>query len=418
MSKGALAGLKVLDLSRVLAGPWATQILGDLGADVIKVERPVRGDDTRGWGPPEMEAGGDVFSAYYLACNRNKRSLALDLSSEDGAAVVRRLAASADVLVENFKVGTLARYGLDYQALRTLNPGLVYCSITGFGQTGPYAGRGGYDFLAQGMGGLMSVTGPVPDSPTKVGVPVADIFTGLYAVVAIQAALRYRDLTGRGQHIDCALLDTVVGILANQAMNWFVGGAVPSPMGNAHPNVVPYRTFAARDGQLIVAVGSDTQFRGLCQVLGRPELAEHPDYSSNSCRVVNRVRLETLLEELISAHARAWLLARMEDLGVPGGPINTVDAVFQDPQVAARQMVEVLQVAGCGIAQLRFPALLSESPAAMRLPPPALGADGVTILKELGLADADIARLSRAGILYAPDRAGIVSSQGERNGQA
>lgn len=403
MTQGALDGIKVLDLSRILAGPWATQMLGDLGAEVIKVERPGQGDDTRTWGPPSVELDGKVFSAYYLACNRNKKSVAIDISTPAGADLVRRMAAEADVLVENFKTGNLARYGLDYASLAKVNPGLIYCSVTGFGQTGPYAARGGYDFLVQGMGGLMSITGADANHPTKVGVPVIDMFTGLYAVIAIQAALIHRANTGEGQHIDCALLDSAVGILANQAMNHLVGGVVPVPLGNSHPNVVPYRTFAARDGHVIVAVGNDGQFRALCDALGRDDLRDHPDYARNELRVRNRTVLEAALEDEISRHDGAALIALMEARGVPGGPINRIDAVFTDPHVIARKMqVSVKTPGGDRVPQLRFPPVMSASPATIRRAPPALGADGAEVMAALGLDAAEIETLCATGILHLP----------------
>ncbi|TCT00224.1 CaiB/BaiF CoA transferase family protein [Aquabacter spiritensis] len=401
---GALDGIRVLDLSRVLAGPWATQILGDLGAEVIKVERPGAGDDTRAWGPPSAELGGEQFSAYYLTCNRNKQSIAIDIALPEGAALIRRMAREADILVENFKTGDLARYGLDYDSLRAINPRLIYCSVTGFGQTGPYAGRGGYDFLVQGMGGLMSVTGKSADDPVKVGVPVIDIFTGLYATIAIQAALHHRERSGEGQHIDCALLDTSVAILANQGMNWLVGGVTPRPMGNSHPNVVPYRTFAAADGHIIVAVGNDKQFGALCRVLGRTDLAEHPDYLTNELRNRNRAMLEPELECEISSWNSAELLAAMDAAGVPGGPINRIQAVFADPQVQARGMVvPVATPDGHGTPQVRFPAIMSSSPATIRRAPPALGADGAAILRDLGLDDTEIQLLTKAGAICLPE---------------
>lgn len=401
-----LAGIRVLDLSRVLAGPWATQILGDLGAEVIKIERPGAGDDTRSWGPPWLDDEGGA-SGYYLATNRNKRSLAVDISRPEGAALVRRLAADCDIVVENFKVGALARYGLDHAELRAINSRLIYCSITGFGQDGPYAELGGYDFLVQAMGGLMSVTGPLGGEPTKVGVPVIDLLTGLYAVIAIQAALRHRDATGEGQYVDCALLDTAVAILANQGMNYLVGGQVPQPMGNAHPNVVPYRPFRASDGHVIVAVGNDGQFRALCQVLGRPDLAADPAYASNSLRVANRVELEAALEAEIAARPAAPLLAQMETAGVPGGPINRLDQVFADPQVVARGMVESFAREGLPPVRLtRFPARLSASPARIRALPPGLGADGRAVLRAFCLTDDEIAALVDDGVVTLPPGAG------------
>lgn len=400
---GPLSGIRVLDLSRVLAGPWATQVLGDLGAEVVKIEKPGQGDDTRSWGPPWLETEQGTFSAYFLACNRNKRSLAVDLATSNGADIVRRLAMEADVVVENFKVGSLSRYGLDHESLRRLNPRLVYCSITGFGQDGPYAERGGYDFLVQGMGGLMSVTGPEGGEPTKVGVPVVDLFTGLYAVIAIQAALRHRDRTGEGQHIDCALLDSTVGVLANQGMNWLVGGHIPKPMGNGHPNVVPYRTFAAADGHLIVAIGNDGQFKAFCRLLGRADLADHPDYASNAGRVANRAALEEALAVDISGYRSADLLERMTAAGVPGGPINRLDQVFSDPQVQARRMVETFALEeGKAMHLTRFPAKLSASPASIRSLPRALGADSADILAGLGLSGEDIRNLQDNGIVATP----------------
>lgn len=405
---GALQGLRVLDLSRVLAGPWASQILGDLGAEVIKVEQPGKGDDTRGWGPPFLPDGGDdsdIFSGYYLACNRNKRSIAIDMAKPEGAALVKRLAAVSDVVLENFKVGALARYGLDYASLRAVNPRLVYCSITGFGQDGPYARRGGYDFLIQAMGGLMSVTGPAEGSPgsepTKVGVPVSDLFTGLYAVIAIQAALRHRDHSGEGQHIDCALLDTTVAILANQGMNYLVGGQVPRPMGNAHPNVVPYRPFETADGHLIVAVGSDAQYQALCRLLGRDDLADDPRLQRNAGRVAHRVELEAALQDTLATRRRDDVLAAMEKHGVPGGPINRIDQVFADPHIQARQMVETHATPnGTTLPLTRFPARLSATPATIRHTPPHLGQDGTAILRDLlQLDDTDIAGFTARGIV-------------------
>jgi len=401
---GALDQIKVLDLSRVLAGPWATQILGDLGAEVIKIERPGKGDDTRSWGPPGIDIEGESFSAYYLACNRNKRSLALDIAHPQGAEVIRRLAKEADIIVENFKVGTLARYGLGYQDLSRINPRLIYCSITGFGQTGPYAARGGYDFLIQGMGGLMSVTGETPEAPTKVGVPVIDLFTGLYATIAIQAALIHRATTGEGQHIDCALLDSSVGILSNQAMNWLVGHQVPKPMGNAHPTVVPYRTFAAKDGNLIVAVGSDSQFKALCKVLDRPDLSAAPDYATNDGRRRNRAVLEAELEKEIARWESAILLAAFDAAHVPGGPINRIDAVFADAQVQARGMVARVKSGTQDLSLLRFPPVLSATPAAIRRPPPGLGENGQAVLEELGLSKAEITALADGGVVALPEQ--------------
>ncbi|WP_110648246.1 CaiB/BaiF CoA transferase family protein [Salinicola peritrichatus] len=338
-----LAGLKVLDLSRVLAGPWCTQQLADLGADVIKIERPGRGDDTRAWGPPWLEdtreSENTRESAYFLSANRGKRSVAIDLASAEGQQLVRRLAARADVVIENFKVGGLAGYGLDYASLKRLKPDLVYCSITGFGQDGPYAERAGYDFLIQGMGGLMSLTGGADAAggePTKVGVAITDIFTGLYAANAILAALRRRDASGEGAYIDMALLDVQVGVLANQALNYLTSGQVPRRMGNAHPNIVPYQAFAAADGHLIITVGNDGQFRRLCEALGEPALADDPRFATNAERVAHRDLLIPLLSDRLKTRARNEWLERLEAAGVPCGPINTLDQVFDDPQVRHR----------------------------------------------------------------------------------
>lgn len=408
ITPGALEGLRVLELSRVLAGPWAGQILGDLGAEIIKVERPGQGDDTRAWGPPFLADGEGAdanFSGYYLACNRNKRSIAINLAKPEGAALVRQLAQECDVLIENFKVGGLKRYGLDYDSLREENPRLIYCSITGFGQNGPYAPRGGYDFLIQGLGGLMSMTGSAEGTagsePTKVGVPVIDLLTGLYAVIAIQAALRHRERTGEGQHIDCALLDTSVAILANQGMNYLVGDTIPRPMGNAHPNVVPYRPFAVADGHVIVAVGNDRQFQALCRMLERTDLANDPRFTNNSGRVQHRAALEAALEAELASRSRTEVLAAMEQHQVPGGPINNLDQVFADPQVKARGMVERLRTAhGTDLPLTRFPAVLSASPAAIHRPPPHLGQDSVEILRDLArLSDDEIAALIEAGVI-------------------
>ena len=327
-----LTGLKVVELARILAGPWAGQLLADLGAEVIKVERPGSGDDTRGWGPPFASDGS---AAYFHGCNRGKSSVSIDLESEEGQARVRSLARDADILIENFKVGGLARYGLDHASLAAINPRLVYCSITGFGQDGPYAPRAGYDFMIQGLGGIMDLTGDPDGPPQKIGVAFADIFTGVYAATAILAALRGRDATGMGCHIDMALLDVQVAVLANQAMNYLVGGTVPHRLGNAHPNVVPYQTFAVADGHVIVAVGNDAQFRRLCLVLG---VADEERFATNADRVRNRDALIALLAPAIAQRRRDELLAALAAAGIPGGPINDVAEVFADPQVVARGM--------------------------------------------------------------------------------
>lgn len=330
-----LAGIKVVELARILAGPWAGQLLADLGAEVIKVERPGKGDDTRNWGPP---FAADGSAAYFHGCNRGKTSVAIDLETAEGQAAIRALAADADILIENFKVGGLAKYGLDHASLTALNPRLIYCSITGFGQDGPYASRAGYDFMIQGMGGIMDLTGEPDGEPQKTGVAYADIFTGLYASNAILAALHGREATGRGCHIDMALLDTQVAVLANQAMNYLVSGETPTRMGNAHPNIAPYQTFAVADGHLIVAVGNDGQFARFCALLGASGLSEDARFAGNADRVRNRVALVAALEPLLLLRQRDELLTAMAAAGVPGGPINTVAQVFADPQVVARGM--------------------------------------------------------------------------------
>jgi crotonobetainyl-CoA:carnitine CoA-transferase CaiB-like acyl-CoA transferase len=330
-----LAGLKVLELARILAGPWAGQLLADLGATVVKVERPEVGDDTRHWGPPFASDGA---AAYFHACNRGKASVALDLGTAGGQASVRALAAEADVVIENFKVGGLAKCGLDYPAMAAANPGLVYCSITGFGQDGPYANRAGYDFIIQGMGGAMSLTGEPDGAPQKSGIAYADLFTGLYATVAILAALRERDRTGKGAHIDMALLDTQVGVLANQALNWMVSGKVPHRMGNGHANLVPYQAFETAGGPVIVAVGNDAQFARLCTLLGMEALAADERFRTNPARVVHRAELIPLLSQAIARRGQREFSEALEAEGIPAGPINAVDQVFADPQVVHRGM--------------------------------------------------------------------------------
>jgi crotonobetainyl-CoA:carnitine CoA-transferase CaiB-like acyl-CoA transferase len=330
-----LAGLKVLELARILAGPWAGQLLADLGAEVIKVERPGAGDDTRHWGPP---FAADGAAAYFHSCNRGKTSVAIDLESPSGQEQVRALAAQSDVLIENFKVGGLARYGLDYPSLSALNPALVYCSITGFGQTGPYSSRAGYDFIIQAMGGAMSLTGEPDRPPQKSGVAYADLFTGLYSTVAILAALRERDRTGRGAHIDMALLDCQVAVLANQALNWMASGRVPHRMGNGHVNLVPYQAFPTRDGEVIIAVGNDRQYGRLCMLLDLPGLAADERFRTNAGRVTHRAELVPLIEAATRLRERAELSDALEQAGIPAGPINPIDAVFADPQVIARGM--------------------------------------------------------------------------------
>ena len=390
LQPGALAGVRVLDLSRVLAGPWAGQLLADLGADVVKVERPGAGDDTRAWGPPWL-SGPDGHStgesAYYLSANRNKRSVTIDISSAEGQSLVRRLASKADVVLENFKVGGLAQYGLDYASLKAINPRLVYCSITGFGQTGPYASRAGYDFLIQGMGGLMSLTGRPDGSegagPMKVGVALTDIMTGLYATVAVLAALKRREQSGEGQHIDLALLDVQIACLANQAANYLVGGVVPQRMGNAHPNIVPYQEFPTADGYMIVAVGNDSQFANLCKTLGKPEWSSDERFATNPQRVKYRRELIALIHgETVRRTTDEWVAA-MEAAGVPCGPINTLDRVFADPHVQARgTRIEMPHPLAKDVALVANPIRLSESPVQYRNAPPTLGQHTEAVLSD------------------------------------
>ncbi|WP_341988901.1 CaiB/BaiF CoA-transferase family protein [Azorhizobium sp. AG788] len=373
-----LEGLKVLELARILAGPWIGQVLADLGADVIKVESP-DGDDTRTWGPPFVEAadGGDLSAAYFHAANRGKKSVVVDFRTPEGQADVLRLAAKADVLVENFKVGGLKKYGLDAETLRAAHPRLIYCSVTGFGQTGPYAERAGYDYLVQGMGGLMELTGEPKGEPMKVGVAFADIFTGLYATVGILAALRRRDATGQGATVDMALLDCQVGVLANQAMNYLVSGTAPTRLGNAHPNIVPYQVFAVSDGYVIVAVGNDAQFRRFCAVIGDAALGEDPAYATNRERVRLREELVERLTDLVATFTKADLLAKLEAAGVPAGPINRLNEVFDDPQVIARRMridVPAPDAAGGTIPGVRTPITIDGQPMVSDQPSPALGA--------------------------------------------
>ncbi|MEW4458079.1 CaiB/BaiF CoA-transferase family protein [Roseibium algicola] len=384
-----LKGIKVVELARILAGPWTGQTLADLGADVIKVESP-QGDDTRGWGPPFVkdEAGADRDAAYFHACNRGKRSIAVDFRTQEGQDLVRRLVADADILVENFKVGGLAKYGLDYDSLSKVNPKLIYCSITGFGQDGPYAHRAGYDFMIQGMGGIMDLTGDPEGDPQKIGVAFADIFTGLYGVIGVLAALRRRDETGEGEWVDMALLDAQVGVLANQALNYFVSGKAPKRLGNAHPNIVPYQVFPASDGHLIIAVGNDGQFRRLCAVLGLPELADNPRYATNAARVAARSDLVPILTAETSTRARDDLLAALEGEGVPAGPINSVEDVFNDKQVLHRDMkvdLPATGVEGGSVASVRTPIRFRNGTLVLDRAAPALGEHTEEILKELGI---------------------------------
>ena len=383
----ALAGIRVLDLSRVLAGPWSTQILADLGADVVKVEVPGRGDDTRAWGPPFLKGadGEDEIgtSAYYLAANRNKRSIAVDFASPEGAALLRQLATKADIVIENFKVGGLKKYGLDWESLRAVKPNLVYCSVTGFGQTGPYASRGGYDFVAQGMGGFMAITGEEGGQPLRAGVAMADVTTGLYATISILAALRHAERTGEGQQIDISLLETQIACLANQAMNWLVGGVDPGRLGNRHPTVVPYKTFDVADGTIIIAIGNDGQFRAFCALMGVPQLAQDERFVTASARLINRDAIEAEVQRLVANEPGLPLIDRLAAAGVPAGPVNKVSEVFADPFITARNVVhDFVRADGAHIPSVAFPGKLSATPATMRRPPPRVGEDEQSILAD------------------------------------
>jgi glutaryl-CoA transferase len=405
---GALSHIRVLDLSRILAGPWASQILADLGADVIKVERPGEGDDTRHWGPPFLkdDAGADTdVAAYFLCANRNKRSITVDMTKPEGQRLLRELAGHCDVVLENFKQGGLARYGLDYASLKAVNPRLVYCSITGFGQDGPYAARAGYDFLIQGLGGLMSLTGR-PDGepgggPIKAGVALTDILTGLYAANAVQAALAWREKSGEGQYIDLALLDVQVACLANQAMNYLTTGAAPRRLGNAHPNIVPYQDFPTDDGYMILAIGNDAQFARFCEAAGDAALAADPRFATNKARVGHRATLIPLLNKLTIRRTTADWIARLEAVGVPCGPINTLAEVFADPQVQARGLrVELPLPSGGAVPQVASPMRLSATPVDYRLPPPQLGQHTDDVLGGvLGLSDAALERLRHDAVI-------------------
>lgn len=405
---GALSHLRVLDLSRVLAGPWAGQILADLGAEVIKVERPGNGDDTRAWGPPFLkDAYGESTgeAAYYLSANRNKQSVTIDFTKPQGQQLVRELAAKSDILIENFKVGGLEAYGLDYASLKVLNPDLIYCSITGFGQTGPYAKRAGYDFMVQGLGGLMSLTGrPEGDEgagPVKVGVALTDILTGLYSTVAILAALAHRQHDGGGQHIDMALLDVQVACLANQAMNYLTTGVATQRLGNAHPNIVPYQDFPTADGDFILTVGNDSQFRKFAEVAGRPEWVDDPRFATNKLRVANRSELVPLIRQATVFKTTAQWVAQLEAVGVPCGPINDLAQVFADPQVQARGLAMQLPHVLAGLVpQVASPIRLSKTPVEYRNAPPLLGEHTRQVLEQvLGLKAATVEALRRSGVV-------------------
>ncbi len=404
---GALSHLRVLDLSRVLAGPWAGQLLGDLGAEVIKIERPKSGDDTRSWGPPYLQGadGNADLSAYFLTANRNKQSLAVDIAHPEGQELIRKLVAESDVILENFKVGGLKRYGLDYDSLKQINPKLIYCSITGFGQDGPYANRPGYDFLIQAMGGLMSITGQ-PDGepgagPMKVGVALTDIMTGLYATIGVLAALSHRDRTGEGQYVEAALLDVQVACLANQAMNYLATGQAPGRMGNAHPNIVPYQDFPTADGNMVLTVGNDEQFARLCDVLGHAEWASDDRFATNRARVANRKELiPRLRQATVMRPTQEWVQV-LERSGVPCGPVNTLDQVFEDPQVLARGMKQSVQHPSLGdVPTVGNPIRLKLTPVSYRTAPPLLGEQSKQVLEKIaGLSNVEIEGLRKRGVI-------------------
>jgi crotonobetainyl-CoA:carnitine CoA-transferase CaiB-like acyl-CoA transferase len=405
---GPLSHIKVLDMSRVLAAPWAAQNLADLGADVIKIERPVKGDDSRAYAPPflkDQNGKETKESAYFCAANRGKRSITVDLTKAEGQQLVRELAAQADVLLENYKVGDLARYGLGYEDLAKLNPGLIYCSVTGFGQTGPYKDRPGYDFMAQGMGGLMSITGE-PDSvpgggPQRCGVPIIDLTTGMYATIAICAALANRAVTGKGQWIDVALLDTTVAYLANQGQNYLATGVSPERIGNAHPNIVPYQTFKTADGAIILACGNDNLFRKFCEAAGCMEFTTDPKFSTNAARVQNRAEITNLLNAVFAKRSTKEWVKLLDDAGVANGPINTLEQVFQEPQVIARGMkIEMPHAVAGKVTLVASPMRFSGTPIKHEVPPPALGQHTDEILrKSLNKSDAEIAKLKADGVV-------------------
>jgi crotonobetainyl-CoA:carnitine CoA-transferase CaiB-like acyl-CoA transferase len=400
---GPLTGLRVLDLTRVLAGPWATQMLADFGAEVIKIEKPGEGDDTRGWGPPFLKNadGSQGDAAYFQSANRGKRSVCIDMSLAEGQALIRDLAARSDVLIENFKVGGLKKYGLDYEHLRNVNPRLIYCSITGFGQTGPYSQRAGYDFMIQGMAGVMSITGEKDGAPMKMGVAFSDVFAGLHAVIGIQGALLHREKTGLGQHIDIALLDSQVAVLANQALNYLVGGKVPGRLGNAHPNIVPYQTFETKDGHIIMAVGSDRQYAEYCKIIGALHLAIDERFKANRGRVEHRDALIPLLRPFMKARTTSEWVESFEAAAVPCGPINTIDQVFANPQIMARGMqLGLTRDDGIQVPGVANPIVFSESPVEYNKPSPRLGDGTEEVLREiLGRSADDIAILRQKKIV-------------------
>ena len=404
---GPLSHIKVLDLSRILAGPWAGQVLADLGADVIKVERPGAGDDTRSWGPPFLKDrdGAETKEAgYYLSVNRGKRSVTLSIDKPEGQRIVRALAARADIVLENYKVGTLARFGLGYEDLKAVNPKLIYCSVTGFGQTGPRRDQAAYDFMIQAMGGMMSVTGERDDKPgggpQKVGIPIVDLMTGMYTAVAVLAALARREVSGAGEYIDIGMLDVQVATLANQAMNFLVSGKAPRRTGNAHPNIQPQDVFACRDGQIALAVGNDGQFAKLCEVLGQPALARDERFAKNASRVRNLAVLHPLIAGLLKERDRSHWVAALDAAGVPAGPINTIPEVFEDQQVKHRQMlVEVPHPLSGTVPQVASPMRFTAAPLVHDRAPPLLGEHSVEILRDIGLGDAEIEQLRKSGVV-------------------
>lgn len=402
---GPLTGVKVVDLSRILAGPWATQVLGDLGAEIIKIERPGKGDDTRQWGPPFLttDTGQTTDAAYFLAANRNKRSVTIDIAKPDGADIVRSLIRDADILVENFKMGKLAKYHLDYKAISKINPKLVYCSITGFGQTGPYADRPGYDFMIQAMGGLMSVTGPADATsgaePVRTGVAVADLFSGMYAANAILAALRHAERTGDGQHLDVSLFDCQAAMLANQAANYLVSGVVPGRTGNCHPNIAPYQVLETKDGHMVITVGNDTQFRSFAGCIGDESLADDERFTTNAQRVTNLRALIDLIQPAMKTRSTADWNAIFANANVPAGPINTVDAVFADPHAQTRSLTAPIEREDAdGIQMVLHPVKYSKTPTQTSHPPPQLGEGTIDVLSKL-FSEEDLARLKADGVI-------------------
>lgn len=398
-TKASLAGVRVLDLSRVLAGPWATQILGDFGADVIKIEKPGAGDDTRGWGPPFID-NGEGDAAYYLAANRNKRSVAIDFAHPEGAELVRKLAPQCQIFVENFRPGSLKKYGLDYASIAAINPAIVYCSITGFGQTGPYAKRPGYDYIIQGMGGLMSLTGAPKGEPMKSAVAVADLFTGMYAVTTILAALRHSERTGEGQQLDVSLLDCQIAMLANLGANYLTSGSAPQRLGNQHASIAPYQVLATKDGHIILAVGNDGQFHDFCRA-ANATLADDDRFNTNEARVVHREALTETLAPIMRSRTTAEWITALEAADVPCGPINTLAQVYADPQVISRGAVETATRAnGTAVTLASNPVRMSATPPTTRLAPPALGQDTAQVLRELlGMSETELSALHDSGAI-------------------